>query len=309
MRKNKILKTNKELLKLKKLINANAPNYVNYPLLINGQKPKLLVSVEEQIECGQSLAELKDENLKLISSISGKVIEICERQNIDKEFSLNLKLQNNFAKDKTLKKIISPSVEDLKNRMHEANIEELLYLQTPKKVVINASDNKYSLGLNTKIFDSFFKQVLKGANLIKKALNLNEIYLLVNKQDLEKTKSEVEKLNLKQVIVVTKIRKKETNIISVQTALDFYEAVTAGIIKTQQLIAVAGASIKTPGYYLIKLGTPLSELIPLAGNLKHTYREIEDFKDQAMLAVNDEVQIKQEIREEKDKEAKQKLQE
>lgn len=309
MRKNKILKTNKELLNSAKIINANAPNYVNYPLLINGQKPKLLVSVEEQIACGQSLAELKNENLKLVSSVSGKVLEICERQTVNGEFSLNLKVQNSFAKEETLKKLISPSVKELKSRMLDANIEELLHLQSPTKVAINATDNKYCLGLNSKIFESFFKQVLKGANLIKKALNLGDIYLLVKKQDLDKTQKEVEKLNLKQVVVITKTTKKECDIISVQTALDFYEAVTSGTIKTTQFIAVAGRSIKKPSYYLVKLGTPLSELITLCGNLKHTYKEIEDFKDQAMLAVNDEIQIKQEIKEEKDKEEKQKLKE
>ena len=191
--------------------------------------------------------------------------------------------------------------------MLEAGIIELATLDNTAKIAIYTTDTKHNLGLNAKIFDVFFKQVLKGAQLIKKTLELSSIYLVVNKQNYEKTLAEVQKLNLTGIVVLNKIKAKKIIKFGVQTALDFYDAVSNGTFRTEHFIAVAGQSIKSPNYYLVKIGTTLAQLIELSGGLKHTYPEIEAFKEQALLALNDELQLKDEIKEEKDSEKKAKL--
>jgi hypothetical protein len=117
---------------------------------------------------------------------------------------------------------------------------------------------------------------------------------------------EVQKLNLKGLEVVTKLPS-TTQILDAQTALDFYEAVNAGIVRLHRIVALGGESLNKPGYYLVKLGTPLRELIELAGGLKHTYSELDAYKEQAQMAVFDQIQIKKEIKQEQDKQKKQAL--
>jgi Na+-translocating ferredoxin:NAD+ oxidoreductase RnfC subunit len=299
MTKRRILKLNKDLLKNKKIITANAPNLVHFPLMITGKKSKLLVEVEEDVKFNQSLAKLEGSKHGLNSSISGKIKHIEEHEQPDASYDLVIKIENKFKKVTRLKRLVSPSVAALNYRIIEAGLFELSDMEE-KEIYVNCTDTSRTLGLNEFVLNNFTKQILKGANLIKKAFKKPNIEVLVKKEQVESLIELVKKLNLKGVIITSK-KSKNKEAINIQTALDFYEAVSAGQISHSKIIAVAGESIKTPSYYLVTLGTPINELIDLCGPLKYEYKEIEAFKDQAMLALNDEIQIKQEIKEEDDK--------
>ena len=298
MRKNKILQQNNALLNHSKIKRANQPNKVNFSTIINEAPADILVEVEQVVTVNQTLAKKEGVEEVIASSIRGKVKKIEEAKSKNGVYHLNIEIENNFKKAEALKKLINPKYEELITRLKEANLSHLLEFKTAKNLVINAKDSKYTLSLYATILNTFLSSVLKGSNYLKKAFSLEKISLLVHKKDEVKVVEEINKLNLKNLVVITK-KPKDAESISVQDALDFYEAVSSGVICTERMIAVGGLSIKEPSYYTVKLGTPLEELMALCGGLKYTYEEIEDFKEDAMMAVYDEVQIKKEIKEAK----------
>jgi hypothetical protein len=176
-----------------------------------------------------------------------------------------------------------------------------------ERFCINLKDTKFTLGLNEILIKHFDSSILKGAQLIKKAYNLEKIFIVCDKNKKENLQQLIEKHNLKGLELVTKSVKK-TQFLDPQTAIDLYEATNAGVIRTERIVALSGESLKKPGYYIVKIGTPLRELIELSGDLKHTYLEIENYKEDAQMAVFDQIQIKKEIKEEKDKQKKLQLQ-
>lgn|GEM_PF-6915283 len=309
MIKNKVFKLNNNALENAKIINANLPNLVVFSTKYNGELADVLVNVEQEVKIGQNLAVDKNTGKKIVSTVNGSIKAIEEKQNKDGSYSLNIFIVNNFKKAPVLNKLVKPTVSQLNKRIEKANIYELASTNFNNlSVVINTLDNKKTFGLNNKILNTYLSQILKGANLIKKALNKKQIFIAVSKENYLNVQNQITKLNLKGVSVVKKAKVKgKVSILNIQTPLDFYEAVSNGKIATERFIAVGGLSIKNANYYLVKIGTPLNELMKLCGGLKHSYEEIDNYKEQALLAVNDEVMIKQDIKNKKSAEEKQKL--
>ena len=284
----------------------NSPKRAVFYTKLNGEKLNILVEVEENIVVGQTLAKLDNEKL-VKSTISGKVISIEEKQNKDSSFSFAITIENNYMKDKPiLKKLVNPDKDALIKRIEEGNLEELLALKNAEVVVINAKDNKNTFDLNSVLLNNFQTQVLKGTNYIKKVFLQAEIYILVDKSFELKLKEQIEKLNLKGIKIITKTIKK-AQLLDIQVPIDFYEAVNFGIVKTTRIIFIGGESIKEPGFYTATIGTPVDEIIDFCGGLKHTYEEIEAYKEDAKMAVFDQIQIKKEIKNEKDSAKKEEL--
>ena len=283
----------------------NSPKRTVYHTKINGEKLNILVEVQEDVVVGQVLAKIDDER-QIKSTISGKVISIEEKQNKDASFSFAITVENNFSKESNLKKIVNPNKDELIKRMEEGNLQELLALKNEKVIVVNAKDNRNTFSLKKAVLNNFETQILKGANYIKKAFLQAEIFILVHKHFQLKLNEQIEKLNLKGIKVITKSIKK-AKVIDIQTPLDFYEAVNFGVIKTKRTIFVGGESIKEVGFYTATIGTPIDEIIDFCGGLKHTYEEIEAYKEDAKMAVFDQIQIKKELKNENDKVKKQEL--
>ena len=305
MKKNKLTQQVKVSEKNDSIRLLNAPKKTVYHTKINGEKLNILVEVQEDVVVGQVLAKIDDEK-QVKSTISGKIVSIEEKQNKDGSFSFAITVENNFSKETLLKKLVNPSKDELIKRMEEGNLQELLTLKNEEIIVINGKDNKNTFYLRKTILNNFETQILKGANYIKKAFSKAQVFILVDKSFNLKLTEQIEKLNLKNIKVITKSIKK-SKVLDIQTPLDFYEAVNFGVIKTKRTIYVGGESIKEKGFYTATIGTPIDEIIDFCGGLKHTYEEIEAYKEDAKMAIFDQIQIKNEIKAEKDKVKKQEL--
>ncbi|MGD9901350.1 MAG: hypothetical protein AB7S44_02300 [Spirochaetales bacterium] len=307
MTKNKYLKVNKELLNGSKLLTLNLPNFVYLPLVKNGEKLTLLKSIEDEVKEGEIIAQNDTKTYSLLSTISGKIKSVEEECLPSGEFVLAVKIENNFKSVEPLKKLVKPSDSAIKTRILEGNITQLFGVENGTEILIDGMETKTTLGLNNFLIKNHLNQILKGTNLLKKAFNLEHIKLMVNKDEKQLINEGIEKLNLKGLELVNHAKKFKDTVLSLETVLNLYNAVEHGDMANEKFVAVAGLSAKNPSYYLVKIGTSMEELIELTGGLRHTYEEIENYRDNALMALHDEVELKKEIKLEENEDEREKL--
>lgn len=316
MRQQKYVQITNQLLTDSSIIKLKEPNFINIPLCLdNSCELELLVDVEQDVKIGQVLAKLRNTNKVIISTINGKIKTIKENAQIKNKFCMVIEIENNFSNLQNKLPILkSATAKSIKKRAIEAGINNI---PTDKsdKLIVNTLENKIGFGLKKVVLKNYISEIIKGAKLVAKTTNSKQIVFAVDQQDtnlIDIINNKIISLKYKNVsVLIVKNKKSFKNLGSiindVQALLKLYEAVNLGYFQTEKIVALGGLSLKKASYYMVKIGTPLNELIELAGGLKHTYQEIEDFKDQALMALNDEIIIKQDIKEENDLKEKEKL--
>lgn len=308
MRTKNLVKITKRLVKDSNVIlRVNVEN-VYFSLMQQKHALKPIVEVGEEVVLGQILATDENGNAKIISTVNGSVKSIQEREQENKKHAFVIEIVTNKKEEKLLSKLRNPGKDKIINRLVEAGIYNL---PLKSEVYINTFEPKLSVGLNNVLLSNYTNQFVKAIKLLSKVNK--QITILLNAEHKESSLilKELAKQNANDIKVLfkNKVPKEVVEVKNLQDIIALYNAVYLGKYYDTKVVAVGGLSIKHPSFYEFKIGTSITEVIELTGGLRHTYEEIEQYKDQASIAIQDQMLIKQDIKNAKTPEEKEKYKE
>lgn len=275
-------------------------------LIIENEEPfKSLVDIGECVKINQPILKNND-GQKILSSVSGKVINIKLKEDISKSLTYNIEIENDFQNNKInidFKAI--KTKEDLIYAVKEYGIVSKNFLifkeleKADKILDVSCYDEPFIYN-NFIILHNFFNEINFALNQLKQILNLNRINFFVNKDNkklIKKLKTQNDKIYIKGC------KKNALNL------FDLYKIslLLKGEIFNFEILSLTGKALKENVVLLVKQGITLNDIIEKQGGFKQDIEQIENFKYTAMLAYNDEVVLKEKIRKCKNELDKQKL--
>lgn len=300
------------------LIKAEMPDQICLPLSIFKDEATLICDIDEYVKQGQVIAKIPKTKYKIISPLNGKVKKVeeiylpnekpsmCAIIEVDKNnnsYNTEINLHDaNYNESKIVKTVESFAFNDFIKFKDNST----------SKLIIDLRKKQKNNNLDFLILKEFTNQLIQGIKLLNLYLNKNiKFIILVEKSDyksVNKFKNIVKTEGLD--IVIRKklfIKPIGAKTLDPQDLIELYESYKYNKVPNTRIIAVEGLSIKNPGYYIFYKGTMLKDLMPMCGGLKHTYDEIDDFKEQALIAYNDELMIKDDIKKEQNLEKQESL--
>lgn len=152
-----------------------------------------------------------------------------------------------------------------------------------ENLIIHAIDSEpFPFSLNILLNENNFQKFIDGIKILKKIMPKTNIHLALNKDDkeiikkLETSISDIDNLKtytieakypqeFDQILIPTILNKSamdiSVNVLNIQAVLYVYEAVAEGKPSTNQLIALCGSSFKENVYAVVKIGTPLEDVL------------------------------------------------
>ncbi|MBE5746189.1 MAG: hypothetical protein E7359_02760 [Clostridiales bacterium] len=275
-------------------------------LIVENERPfDILIKSGDYVKINQPILE-NEVGQKILSSISGKIVNVGLENNLKNELTYTIQIENDFKNES-----IKLSKLTIKNKLNFINIlkdfglvskDFLLYKffeSLTQTLYVNAYDdffiyNNFSLLLN------FKKEILISLNKIKKLFNITKIVFYTSKNN-EKIVKEI-KNNEDKI----KLKKPSKNAINLEDLLNIYYALK-GENKQFSIVSVTGQALNESKVLMIKRGTNIEEIVEFLGGFKQNIEEIENYKYTCMLAYNDELTLKEKIKKCKDQNDKEKL--
>jgi len=284
--RDKTLKFENEILKLDNIKTVKISSVV----FDNEKAFKIIVNKFDHVKIG-SLIMINEDGQKIFSPISGEVVFNGTFNDIFCSTVQDIEIENDY-------KNITESIQtfnvknkqeliDLCKNFGLINNKFFLYkyfenLKENSTLYINPVLNYFQF-INCNFLDGFKEDIEFTINFLDKIFNFKKIKLI------SKTK-----LNL-NVNKCSYTNKKIKMALSFADLLDIFAALN-GEVKTHNYISIYGGAIKKN--YLIKapIGASIEDLLNMCGGFKQDIEEIENFKYTAMLAYNDELELKKKIK-------------
>lgn len=291
-----------------KIMVFDKPKQVEFSsLFIENEKPfTILVKNNEIVKINQPILENED-GQKILSSISGKVVNIGLKNNYRNELTYTITIENDFKNE-----IYELSKKEVKNKNDlidliknygVVNNNSLIYKiieKTNKILYINAFDDIFIYN-NFVVLENYINEIKYSLNLIKDLFNIEKTIFYSNKNNIKNLKL-LSKSNDKIIIK----QPKKNVFLNLIDLLNIFYAIK-GKPQTEKIISVTGKALNKNKVLLVKNGTEINEIIDFFGGIKQNLEEIENYKYTAMLAYNDELILKDKIKKCKDMNDKQKL--
>lgn len=215
-------------------------------------------------------------------------------ENIDLNPEINRNISN-VDKNEIINRVTSAGVVGMGGATFPTNVKLSVPLEKKADtVIINGVECEPYLTADHRVMIEKGEQVLIGAQLIKKAVGADIAYIGIenNKPDaikhLKELSSGLDGISIvplkmkypqggeKQLIKAVTGREVKSGRLPIdegavvqnaETALAIYEAVQKNMPLIKRVVTVSGDSVKNPGNFLVRIGTPIKELIELAGGL------------------------------------------
>lgn len=283
-----------------------APDVVAISLSQHIGRPSVpIVEVGEQVFMGQPIAEEGGfVGANIYSSVSGKVLALEERYNVNGTKSTYIVIENdkNYYVSEKLPDTGEKSATNILNRIRLAGIVGMGGAGFPTAVklspktqvdclVINGAECEPYLTCDYRLMKEKTQEVYKGIKYLATALNVTKIYIGIenNKPDCIELFSHFDDLTVvslkkrypmgseKHLIYSCTGRKVPLGklpadagcvVQNVATALAVYEAVDLNKPLYERVMTVSGEGILHPKNILVKNGTPFDKIIEFCGGMK-----------------------------------------
>jgi len=307
------LEDNKNKTKNKAIEAANIPSKIILPLLQNlGCPCEPIVKVGDIVTAGQKIADSsKQISAPIHSSIAGKVTRVendlivIEGQGEEsRQPKAESRAQEN-SREEIINKIHDAGIVGLGGAGFPTHVK--LTPPPGKKIdtiIINGCECEPFITADHRLMLERTDDIIFGAQIIAKAVGASRIIFAIeeNKRDaIEKMKVESRKLKVEIRIEVVLLKTKypqggERQVIkavtgkevpsgglpadigvivdNVATAVAIAEAIKYGKPLTEKVITVTGSGIKEPKNLLVKLGTPIEDVINQCGGLTENAAKI-----------------------------------
>ena len=279
---------------------SKKPKKVYIPLYKNGKNLDSIYKVGDAVSASLPIGKDKDEKTFIYSTVSGEIKSISEGELLNGEYAFIVEIDVNEDKEHEVEPLKSFDSESLSSHASKTGNHDILAIEEDDHIYLDTRYRRKNYGLYNAVFSKYMDEVIKGIGYIQKSRNLsNPILLITDKKRELDLIAHISKLGVKNIKVSRKKIAKKMKKISLEDCINFYEAVTKGKISSEKFIFISGNSIKNPGFYRVSMYTAIDDIIEIAGGLKHGYDEIDKFKEDAAILMNEQMVIKQEIKKEK----------
>lgn len=265
----------------------------------------ICVKVGDDIKINQPILVSQD-NQKILSDISGKVLDIKLKEETNKTLTYCVELENNFKNEK-LSLNIKPinTKNDLIIAIKEYGIVNKNFLiykeleKTEKVLLVDCFDEPFIYN-NFAVLNNYLSDVKNALQRVKLILQIEKIIFYSSKNNLNfinQIKSENDKIHIKKC---------KKNAITMFDLLKI-SYLLKGEILEYDILSLTGKALKENVVLYVKKGAKIQDIIDNFGGFKQDIEEVENFKYTAMLAYNDEVILKDKIKKSKNEIDKQKL--
>ncbi len=269
-----------------------------------GAPARAVVAAGDYVKMGTLIGEASGYvSANVHSSVSGKVVGIEQRENVQGRKSPHVVIENDheYTTD-YMQPLVEPSKEEIIARCKEAGIVGMggatfpthVKLETKSKIttlIINGSECEPYITTDYRMMLDMAHRVLAGISYIKKALGAEfvEIGIEDNKAPaIERMRSAVSDTNTNIRALKTKYpqggekqliyaitKKKVPNgglpsdlgfiVLNISTAYAVYEAVSLGKPTIERYMTLSGGGIKEPCNIHVKIGIPFDEIVSVYG--------------------------------------------
>ena len=274
---------------------SNFKNLAISTLVLENESPfEILVKVGEEVKINQPILKNTD-GQKILSDVSGKVLNIKLKEENDSLLTYHLIIENNF-KNESLNCNIKPikTKDDLLNSIKVYGIINknfLIYKEleaTKNTLFIDCYDEPFIYN-NFVILSNFLKEIKFVISKLQQILNIEKIYYFTNKTNLAMVR---EISNYKDKICVKRCRHKAVDMFDLYKIFMLFN----NKILDYEILSLTGKALKENKVLFVKKGTSLQEIIDKVGGFKQNIEEVENYKYTAMLAYNDEIELKEKIK-------------
>lgn len=285
-------------------INPNTVEICSF--VCENEKPfEILVSKNDLVKINQPILKNEDGQI-ILSSISGKIIDISLKNNYKNELTYIVTIENDFKEETlTLNKTSVNTKKDLNELVKKfgvINNNFLIYKffeNINENLYINSFDEVFVYN-NFCVLENYFNEISDIINKLKTLLNVKKTIFYTSKINIAKVK----KIATKKDKIITKSPIVEA--LSLVDLLNIFNALN-NKPQVEKLISVTGKALNKNKVVLLKNGTKINDIIEHFGGIKQSLEEIENFKYTAMLAYNDELILRQKIKKCKVKTDREKL--
>lgn len=302
----------------KELSNKQAPLVLNAPkeLVIPlsqhlGAPCKPLVKIGDKVKMGQMIGDGEGLCVPIHASVSGTVIDICNRPHSSGNEVMSIVIENDFqdTKDETLKPVENPSalsIEELNAIIRKAGIVGMGGATFPTNIKIqsaigevdtiiaNVCECEPYITADDMLLSYYPERVLTALQLLHRLLKPNRTVLAIedNKANaissIQKQLSSYSEIELKvlptrypqgaekQLIQAVTGREvppgklpKDVRcvVLNASTLSAIYQAVYEGKPVIERIVTITGEAVKERKNFLVRLGTPIQEVIQAGGGL------------------------------------------
>lgn len=277
-----------------------SPKKVYIPLTDNKARlANVKVAVGDSVKVGTLLAEKYAGKNKcgVYSSVSGKVVGVEEREDVFGNKVDHIVIENNNKEEKETLGALGEG--DLKERLQALGVKEqsldpaftgLVHEDVKEVFVVVAFPNEPLVKSDYSFLKDNASNVVKGSVLLAKSAGLERVNILVSKNVPEEIYKELGNCAdfvirtfrvctcdigyiYKAVQKITEFKVSPNKfsgaeVVSVATALAVANAAEVGLPTTSRAVALSGNALNEEVCIITKIGTPISELVELAGGLK-----------------------------------------
>lgn len=296
---------NKNISINEKEVKYNKPDYVYIPLKsYKNNDFNILVNVDDYVLKGDVIARTTDKfDFPIHSSVSGLVKEIKTKKNIK-----YIKIENDYLeKEKkvgTKKKINTYTIKEVVNIIKECGVVGMSGNNFPtyykygmdlkiKKLIVNAVETESYLTSDFTILNLKTSEILETIDALMEIFKIEECIIAVKEfnkkgiEDLIEYIGSYPKIKIKSVkdvytmgwekylaeyLYKVKIKKypMEKSIIveNISTIYSIFEALKYRKPVVERIVTFSGDSFKNPQNVLVKVGTPIKEIINFIGGYK-----------------------------------------
>ncbi len=266
---------------------------------------KILVKVGDFVKIGTKILENKN-GQKILSSVSGKVVKIGTEKDAFDNLCQIIQIENDFKNEKEIEELKLENINDFLYLCKEYGLmnnkfyfyDYFVNVNKTKKLYINAKNTQFNF-INKIIEKNHFNEINGVIEFLTKLFSIKKVVFCVDKTDKNFYKNSVKNCSKIQ----TKLNKNYLNFVDL---LNIFNA-KKFVKQTNVYLCVSGGAIKNNGLIIVPIGTKINDVIEKSGGFKQDIEEIENYKYTALLAYNDEIEIKNKIKVCKNSEDKQKL--
>lgn len=289
----------KSISKSKSLIDMAAPKNIYIPLSQHiGAPAELVVAKGDYVKAGTLIGKAKGYiSANVFASVSGIVQGIVQRPNAQGNLIPHVHIENDFQyEQENLEPLREFDKETILQRIKDAGIVGMggatfpshVKFVPPKQVdslIINCAECEPYITCDYRIMLDRTNEVIQGANYIRIALGVENVYFGIekNKQDaIDKFReTAIGKIKIvglktkypqgaeKQMIAAVLKRKVPAGklpadvgavVVNLQTCYSIYKAVLFGRPSYKRALTVTGMGVQNPGNFWVRVGVPYSFL-------------------------------------------------
>lgn len=273
----------------------NVPDLLSFPISANEKSQcSCLVTTGDEVHPGQPLWEVESEQCTL-SPVKGKIRNIVNVPDIRRNRTVS-SIMIDQSKENTTPAVFEPlildkaSASDLQQRIKDAGIMtdhlppkslDGVFDQTGQNIntlVVMAIDREPGISVQSQLFRERTEDAVTAVNLLSKVFDLQKVYIALPPSIEKAAVAMCQKANL-DILPVTpsyaacldstiKARTgtgDQTEIISLETALNTLDAIQRGQLPDKKVLTIIGADNVPQGNYRVTIGTQFKDIFSQLG--------------------------------------------